>query len=91
MERLVDAVMIAVKLARLPPEVSVPAASWGKPMTLASHATHAFSMRTAPGLAEANPEYLLDVAARRSPNAEKGTPPPGMYAMNRGDVVAKPG
>ena len=37
---------------------------------LASHAVQAFSMRTAPGLAEANPEYLFDVAAIISPSAE---------------------
>ena len=60
-------------------------------MTFASHATQAFSMRTAPGLADANPEYLFDVAASRSPNAEKGTPPSPEYAMKRGLVVANPG
>ena len=39
-------------------------------MTLASHAVQAFSMRTAPGLAEAKPEYLFEAAASRSPSAE---------------------
>ncbi len=39
-------------------------------MTLASQAAQAFSIRTAPGLAEAKPEYLFDVAASRSPKAE---------------------
>ena len=37
------------------------------------------------------PEYLLEAAASRSPSAEWNKPPPGMYAMKRGDVVAKPG
>ena len=54
----------------LPPEVSVPAESCGKPMRLAIQAMQAFSIRTAPGLADANPEYLFEAAASRSPNAE---------------------
>ncbi len=62
----------------LPPEVSVPAAVSGKPMTFANHCVQAFSMRTAPGLAEANPEYLFEAAAIRSPRAEWNSPPPGM-------------
>ena len=61
----------------LPPEVSVPAASWGKPMTLASHATHAFSMRTAPGLAEAKSRVFVgrcgqEIAERRKRDAAAG-------------------
>ena len=47
-------------------------------MTLASHCVQAFSMRTAPGLADAKPEYLFDAAASRSPSAEWNRPPPGM-------------
>ncbi len=62
----------------LPPEVSVPAASAGKPMMLASQAVQAFSIRTAPGAAGAKPEYLFDAAASMSPSAEWNSPPPGI-------------
>jgi hypothetical protein len=47
-------------------------------MTLASQATQAFSMRTAPGAAGAKPEYLFEAAASMSPSAEWNSPPPGM-------------
>ena len=69
---------MAVKLAILPPEVSVPALSFGKPTTSASQAVQAFSNRTAPGLAEANPLYLLVTAAMKSPIAEWNSAPPGI-------------
>ena len=62
----------------LPPEVSVPADPAGNPITLASQSVHAFSIRTAPGLAEAKPEYLFDTAASRSPRPEWNSPPPGI-------------
>ena len=62
----------------LPPEVSVPAAPSGKPITRASQPAVAFSSRTAPGAAGAKPEYLLAAAARKSPSAAWNRPPPGI-------------
>ena len=69
---------MAVRLAMLPPDVSVPALSLGKPTTSASQAVQAFSSRTAPGLADAKPDYLLVTAAMKSPIAEWNSAPPGI-------------
>src|SRR6185503_13357147 len=55
---------MAVRLAMLPPEVSVPAALSGRPIARAIQAASAFSSRAAPGAAGAKPEYLLAAAAR---------------------------
>ena len=59
-------------------DVSVPAASAGKPTASASQRVTRFSRRTAPGLADAKPEYLFDVAASISARALWNRPPPGI-------------
>ena len=64
-----------VNVASLAGRYATPGASV---YTATKHAVVAFSSRTAPGLADANPEYLLELAARRSPSAEWNRPPPGM-------------